>query len=312
VLIVDDDQGADHEKYYSAACDSNGVLYDTYSVQTSGSPSADTLRHYAVVVWFTGNDSITTLTATDEASLAAYFGSGGSLLLSGQHVAQDLSDRQFLADYLRCRLAEDSTGKPFVVGLTGDPIMQGDTACLGGAGGANNARGQDGILVTNGGMGCGFYKDYGDTTVQAVVRYAGTYRLVFFSCPFEAIDHSTARYVQKWTLLKRILTWFGERVPRLEERSQPAATRTSQGPALDCPTIVGGHASAWFTAPLSGTVRFSVFSASGRLISEQTAPAHKGDRLRFSVDAGQMCAGVYFVQLAAPGGQAVRKVAVLK
>ena len=45
MLIVDADGGSDYEKYYTAACDSNGVLYHTYSVQASGSPSPETLGH---------------------------------------------------------------------------------------------------------------------------------------------------------------------------------------------------------------------------------------------------------------------------
>jgi hypothetical protein len=317
VLIVDDDNGSDYEKYYTAACDSNGVLYHTYSVQTSGSPSADTLSRYPVVFWFTGNDSTTTLTPADITSLTAYLNGGGRLFIAGQNIAQDLAGDDFLSDYLHASLADDSTGKTFVLGLTGDPITQhrtnpavGDTMVLGGAGGANNAKSCDGIRPVGGAVGCATYKDYADTTVQAAIHYSGTYRLVYFACPFEAIDHSVSRYLQKWTMVARILRFFGEGVPGVEQELplpdiRPYALQVSPNPFR-------GSATVRFLAPTGGVMELRTYSSDGRLVASQSQAARMGQLLNFRLDGTGLANGIYMVQVVTPVGIYARKTAVLK
>ena len=311
VLIVDDDNGSDYEKWYRAACDSNGVLYHVYSVQTSGSPSADTLSHYPVVIWYTGNDVTSTLTPSDIASLTDYLNDGGNLLLSGQNIAQELSGNAFLADYLHAQLVTDSTGKPYMVGLENDPITDEDTMVAAGTNGANNARTLDGIRPLNGAVGCAFFKDYGDTTTQAVIRYAGSYKLVYFSVPFEAIDHSPSRYLQKWTLIRRILTWFGERVPGVEQPipvaldARPYALRITPNPFVR-------DAQVAFVAPVSGKVTLNTYTTAGRLVDTQTTAVSFGRDASFRLDGQKLGNGVYLVQLVTADGVYAQKTAVLK
>jgi hypothetical protein len=315
VLIVDDDEGSDYEKYFTAACDSNGVLYDVYSVQASGSPSAETLRHYPVVTWFCGNDSINTLTATDQANLTSYLNNAGNLFITGQNIAQDIAGDGFLDEYLHAQLAEDSTGKIYVVGIANDPITgksptAGDTMVLGSAGGANNARSCDGVRPTGGAFGCGYYKDYADTSVQAIIRYAGAYKVVFFACPFEAIDHSASRYLQKWTLVARILRYFGERVPGVAQELpgpdiKPYALKVTPNPFR-------GQALVEFIAPVSGTMELRTYSTDGRLVSSQTRTATIGQRVNFRLDGTKLANGIYLVQLVTPAGVYAQKTAVLK
>jgi hypothetical protein len=315
VLIVDDDEGSDYEKYFTAACDSNGVLYDVYSVQASGSPSADTLKKYPVVTWFCGNDSVNTLTSTDQANLTSYLGNAGNLFISGQNIAQDIAGDGFLAEYLHAEFVEDSTGKTYVAGIPGDPISgKGPTTCdtmvLGGAGGANNARSCDGVRPIGGALGSGYYKDFPDTTVQAIIRYSGAYKVVYFACPFEAINHSTSRYVQKWTLFARILKFFGERVP--------GVTQELPGPDIKpyvlkvTPNPFRGQALVEFIAPVSGKMELRTYSTDGRLAASQTGSATIGQRMTFKLDGAKLANGIYLVQLVTPVGIYAQKTAVLK
>jgi hypothetical protein len=315
VLIVDDDEGSDFEKYYTAACDSNFVLYDTYSVQTSGSPSSDTLKHYPVVAWFTGNARTNTLTATDRTNLATYLDNGGNLFIAGQNIAHELSGDPFLANYLHASFAEDSSGKIYMIGVPGDPITSdpsgADTMTLGGAGGANNSRSADGIRPANGGIGCATYKDYADTTVKSIVHYAGTHKVVFFSNAFEAINHSVSRYLQKWTLMKRILTWFGEGIPPAiaqelrEPEVRPYALKVSPNPFRR-------QALVEFTAPVSGRMEFRTFSTDGRLVASETQTAVIGQHMSFKLDGAKLANGTYLVQVKTPTGVYAQKTAVLK
>jgi len=316
VLIVDDDAGSDFEKYYTGACDSNYVLYDVYSVQTSGSPSSDTLKHYPVVVWFTGNATTNTLTGTDRTNLASFLDNGGRLLLAGQNIAQELSGDAFLTNYLHSQFAEDSTGKIYMIGVPGDPITSStdgaDTMTLGGAGGANNSKSADGIRPTGGAVGCATYKDYADTTVKSVIRYAdSTYKVVFFSCAFEAIDHSVSRYLQKWTLMRRILAWFGEGIP-------PAVSQQVREPEVRpyalqvTPNPFRRQALVEFTAPVSGRMELRAYSTDGRMVSSETKTAVMGEHVSFKLDGARLANGTYLVQVKTPAGVYAQKTAVLK
>ncbi|MBM3322468.1 T9SS type A sorting domain-containing protein [candidate division WOR-3 bacterium] len=311
VLIVDDDGGSDFEKYYKAACDSNGVLYHTYAIQTAGSPSAETLAHYPVVFWFTGNETSNTLTPTDVANLTAFLNSGRNLMLSGQNIAQELAGQSFLSEYLRAELLADSTGKPYLVGLEGDPIAAGDTMVLAGSGGANNGRHMDGIKPIGGALGGAFYKDYSDTTTYALIHYSGSYRLVFFPVPFEAIDHSASRYLQKWTLVSRILQFFGERVPGVEQPiPQP---RLNQPYAMNiAPNPFAREATVRFVAPVSGTVTLNTYALDGRLVASSSRTVRFGEDAELRIDGARLVNGVYLVQLVTADGVYAQKAAVLR
>jgi len=284
-------------------------------VQTSGSPSSDTLRHYPVVAWFTGNATTNTLTATDRTNLATFLDNGGNLLLSGQNIAQELAADPFLGNYLHATFVDDSTGKVYMIGVPGDPITSStgaDTMVLGGSSGANNSKSADGIRPAGGGVGCATYKDYADTTVKSIIRYAdSTYKVVFFSCAFEAIDHSVSRYLQKWTLMKRILTFFGEGIPPAiaqelrEPEVKPYALKVSPNP-------FSRQALIEFTAPVSGRMELRTYSTDGRLVASETQTAAIGQHMSFKLDGAKLANGTYLVQVKTPAGVYAQKTAVLK
>lgn len=310
VLLVDDDEGQNYERYYTSALDSNGVLYHIFNVHSSGSPSAETLQRYPVVIWFTGDDSSSTLTTTDQASLQSFFGNGGKLMLCGQSIAQDLASYGFLQEWLHAEFVDDSTGRPYLPGVPGDPIIDGDTMVLAGGGGANNARSSDAIRPVNGATGCARYRDYSDTACYAVIRYAGSYRLVFFSVAFEAVDHST-RYLQRWTVVKRVLQWFGERVPGIAEELLPLIDKRPYILHIT-PNPFAHQATVSFIAPASGTMELRTYALNGRLVASQTREAFLGERCSFRLDAARMANGAYVLQLVSPAGVIAQRTAVLK
>ncbi len=310
-LIVDDDLGSDYEKYFKAACDSNGIVYNVHSVQSAGSPPADTLLRYQVVIWNTGNDEATTLTTADQDALTAYLNAGRRLLLCGKNIATDIDGTTFLSDYLHASLAEDSVGKQYLVGLLGDPIADGDTMVIAGAGGANNGANSDGIRPLGGAIGGAYYKDFPDTTVQAFIHYSGSYKLVFFSGAFEAINHSATRYLQRWTLMGRIYTFFGEATPGvIEEATLPLEARS--GAVTVTPNPFARSARVQFTSPIAGPVELRVYSTSGQLVHSETRQAARGGQVGFDLSGEKLGSGVYLLKVATAAGTFGAKTAVLK
>jgi hypothetical protein len=233
ILLVDDDAGADYERWYKEAIDSLKTLYSVWSVATAGSPPLDTLLHYPVVVWFTGLDSLNTLTTTDQTNLTGYLNQGKNLVVCGQNIGQNIGATPFYSNYLHASYAVTHTATLYSVGVAGDPIggVNGDTIVTGGAGGASNATSCDGVRPLTGAYGCFRYRNYADTTVFGVIRYAGSYKVVYFGLPFEAIDHTAGRYIQKCDVMRRILTYFNEPLPGIEQE-QPLIFNTLTKPLI--------------------------------------------------------------------------------
>ncbi len=310
-LIVDDDLGLGYERYFTSACDSNRIVYDLYQTEVSGPPTSDTLRRYAVVIWNTGNDSVTSLTVAEQAALEGYLSAGGSLLLSGKKVAQNLRGSSFLADWLRAAPAVDTMGRLILVGRPGDPIAEGDTMVIAGAGGAANGADANGIRPINGAVGGALYRDYPDTTVQGLIHYRGDYRLVFFAAPFEAINLSPARYLQRWTLISRIYRFFGEATPGAEEPAPPL-------PAADRPGLVvmpnpfARTARVRFTSPVPGPVRLALYNAAGQLVHSESHATGKPGPVEFLLDGTRLNSGIYIVRATSPAGTLSARVAVLR
>ncbi|MGQ9678111.1 MAG: S8 family serine peptidase [bacterium] len=309
ILIVDDDEGQNYERYYTSACDSNGVLYHTYSVQTSGSPSADTLTRYPVVIWFTGDARTNTLSSTDQANLTTYLNGGGKLIISGQNIARELNGSSFLNDYLHAQFVADSTGKPFLPGIANDPITRGDTMVLAGGGGAGNARSSDAIRPLGDAVACARFKDYADTTAAALIRYSNNYKLVFFPVAFEAIDHSS-RYLQRWTLIRRILEWFGEMLPGVEQlppfqSHHPWALHITPNPIKQIATIE-------FTAPVTGKVELAIYTLTGRLELTRQKDVNFGEYLRMDLNTDGLPNGTYLLMLKTPAGVYAQKAVILR
>ena len=92
VLLVDDDEGAlrsysPHvESHYLQALDANGYDYTYWEIEEDGSPSFDTIRQYAAVVWFGGEfGRVKDISDAPQAeALMAYLDLGGHLFYIAQ------------------------------------------------------------------------------------------------------------------------------------------------------------------------------------------------------------------------------------
>jgi hypothetical protein len=88
VLLVDDDRFYHTEDVYRDALDQLGLSYDVWETgwgdEGRGSPRAELLRAYDLVLWFTGYDWYQPITNDEEEALAEYLDAGGRLFLSSQ------------------------------------------------------------------------------------------------------------------------------------------------------------------------------------------------------------------------------------
>jgi hypothetical protein len=104
VLLVDDDGGTDFEKYYIKGVLDSISTYIIWDITTRGTPSPY-LQKYEEVVWFTGDDSVNTLTNDDREGLKLFMDNGGKFILFSSKVQDDLleneqPDSSFFENYL--------------------------------------------------------------------------------------------------------------------------------------------------------------------------------------------------------------------
>ncbi len=104
VLLVDDDGGADFESYYTNGVLDNIASYTRWDMNKLETPTAY-LNKYKTVIWFTGDDSLNTLTKEDREGIKAYLDGGGKFILFSSKVQDDLleseqPDTSFFENYL--------------------------------------------------------------------------------------------------------------------------------------------------------------------------------------------------------------------
>jgi hypothetical protein len=241
ILFVDDDGGGSFESYWINALNAGGYSYEVWNLASKGSPPADSLNKYLIVLWTTADDygyagSPTTLTPTDQANLQTYLDNGGNLFLSSQDLLYDNSPvTSFITNYLHVAGHSDDTHPTQETGYAGDPISDGMLLNLSFP---FSNWGDD--IVSGTGATCVFentaysrsifnregpasqtddIKSHGGRQNPCgALRYpdagSSTYKVVFFAFAFEAISTTAPDPNNQQTVLANIIDWFmGDQLP---------------------------------------------------------------------------------------------------
>ena len=232
ILFVDDDGGGSYQQYFTSPLDSSGFLYDVWTYAVQGAPNDSVLGQYTLVVWNTGPDYGTTsapktLTSTDQARLMTYLDNGGNLLLSSQDLLLDNNPNTFITDYLHVAGHTDDVGDTAVAGISGDTITDGmafsvtppfynfSDYIVPGSGAAGiftvtakaSTVPRSGVQLDDNSKSGGGFADF------CALRYpasgTSTYKVVFLAFPFEGVPQSGDYPNNSYTLMQKILAWFG-------------------------------------------------------------------------------------------------------
>jgi hypothetical protein len=217
ILLVDDDDASSYEVYFTAALDTLANDYDTWTVESQGSPSASILQQYDVVLWFTGDDHTTTLTNTDQSDLATYLDGGGNLFITGQDIGRSVGESTFYSDYLHATYVQDDIDLSGLNGISDDPISDGFYLAISGGDGANNQSQPSEIDPIAPAVSI-FTYDVSATMARregaelqgmassgsgAIRMDGGTYKAVYLAFGFEAINSAADRQL----VMERVLDW---------------------------------------------------------------------------------------------------------
>jgi subtilisin family serine protease len=243
VLFVDDDGGKSYEGNFTAAIQAAGRTYDSWNVATQGSPDVLTMKAYPVVVWNTGAEYGTTLTATDETNLQSFLDAGGKLFLSSQdYLYERGSSSTFDNNYLKVSAYTNDTAPTSVTGVSGDPITNGMSITFSFPSGFTNYA--DDLTTLAAGATNIFTNSKGQP--GAVKVASGAYRAVFLAFPFEAIP-TGANPNNRETLMKNALDW-------LQNVAPPPSTYSVSGTVIDGASNPLSGVTVSYTGAATGSV----------------------------------------------------------
>jgi hypothetical protein len=212
LAIIDDDNGkflTHVEDPYREALHDLLIPYDYFDASIFGSPPLWYLQAHDVIIWFTGADFSTTLTATDEENLIEYLGQGKKLFLSSQDYVWDLKldgryPSTFLRTYLHTQNEGEDSGVNILSGVAGNPVGNGVgpiDMCWAPPSSCSLMDYADWIekdLVSE-------YAFYNENIENVALTYSGSYEVVFFPFMFEGIEDSLDRR----QVMERILEFLG-------------------------------------------------------------------------------------------------------
>ena len=329
-LIVDDDRGGTRETKLRATMDLLDELYAVWDVSTQGDPSGATLGGYPVVFWMTGDSNSTSPTTAGVTAMKNYLDAGGNLFLTGQDIAQNISERAdaaFLPDYLGIEFAGNV---PFAIanGVPGDIIGDGLDINGGAADGALNQRSPDYITLAGGSAASAVavicYK-YFPSGFDAAVHVDNGYRVVFFGFGFEAISSfvEAQGYNTRVQVIQPIISWLdpGSATGIFDDPGadiDPAAVPRGFDLAQNYPNPFNAGTVIPFTVTGASSkhVRLEIFDILGRRVQTLTDEALEPGRHQMVWNGndhrGQAVAsGIYFYRLTIPGYPAAAKKMIL-
>jgi hypothetical protein len=309
ILLVDDD-GADSFEvdYYGPALDAYGSSWATWD-RGSAAVTSDILSNFGTVVWNCGF-TFPTLDDDDRAALGAYLDGGGALFVSGQDIGWDLSDQGGAAyawyqSYLNVTFVADDTNDYTLDGVAGDPITDGLAITIQLGDGANNQDYPSDVDPMYDGEAIWAYSSTRNGGVRADT---GTYRVVYFSFGYEAINSPADRAI----VMENVLDWLDPDLTGAEEIPARALALSQ-----NVPNPFNPKTDIRFQLGHAGAVKLEVFDVQGRLIKTLAdGSMSAGDHLVTwdGTDRSGLKApsGLYFYKLAANGKSETKKMVMLK
>jgi len=207
ILLVDADTIETRSIYYETPLSQLDVECFNWRRADMGAISNRT-PGFQTVVYYTGNKTVETIPEADQVELRNFIEAGGSLLVTGQNISDDLAGSDFLTEVLHAGHQHDNVRSYQVLGIENDPVLSGKTLLLVGNQGAANQNSPASIIALGDASPMGFYANRGETV--AAVRWAlpGGGRGIFCAFGVEGISGQGGTTTRE-EFLRSALTWLG-------------------------------------------------------------------------------------------------------
>jgi hypothetical protein len=310
ILYVDDDGGGLYESFYTTPLENLTLLYDSWDRQAQGATASE-LLNYEIVIWSTGDATTGTLTPEDETDLANFLDGGGRLFISSQNLGEEIGGNPFYSNYLKASFVLANANNNILSGVSGDEITDGINLVIQGSNGAGNANSEDKISPL---AGADSIFTYTTALGNGGLKYdSGTYRMVYFAFPFEAI-HGAGSFASRDTVMYRVLFWLNPATVGIEEESSEFGVRSAEfrlNQNTPNPFNKLTAISYQLRAPSHATLK--VYDLTGRLVQTLVNEVQEAGVYQLPITDNQLPgSGIYFFKLTVNGNSAVRKIVLLK
>jgi hypothetical protein len=308
ILLVNDDVNGNYQSFYDGDLNSLGRVHDAWNQSQAGLIPESELSLYPIVIWYTGSDAQSVLTAEEQSRIENYLNGGGRLFLSSQNAGDVLGATGFYQNVLHAQHLANTVSEMMIDGVPGDPISGGTTLFMAGSGGAGNGNSSSSLNPLDPAVGIYTYPNAGS---RAALRCeTGGYKLVYMAFAFEAVT-GAAGTTSRVAVLENILDWLvstpvegrGDFKAALPNRV--AIQRISPNPFNPNTTIE-------FALPKNSSVQVAIYDLGGRLLNIILQDYRNAGQHRVLWNAEDLPSGIYLIRIVTPYGGATSKAVLLK
>jgi len=307
ILLVNDDPNGTYSNFFIDVLETLNVTYHHWSTAEKGiapALAAATETGFPIIVWYTGDEAVNSLSADEENSLIAFLDAGGRLFLTGQNIVENLpTSSTLLTNYLQVSHGGNST-QVSAAAVSGNPVTDGENLfSIAGIGGANNQTSKD-ILVPSGIAVEAIIYGTSGTDVAAVTVDDGNSKIFLTGFGFEGLVSGDPNFTPPPQLMFRTLTWFG--VPGLVSVDDEVIATVPKKFELgqNYPNPFNPETSINYVILQDASVRLTVYNILGQkiatLVDEQKSSGVHTVKWNGANDNGnQVASGLYFYRLEA-------------
>ncbi|MBC8279076.1 MAG: T9SS type A sorting domain-containing protein [FCB group bacterium] len=303
-LLVDDDGGALYEAAYMDDLLEVNQVYNLWNVARDGSPTADDLLLYGLVIWHTGMED-DPLTQEEQDAIAAYLDEGRKLFMSSENLGDALGTTAFYQDYFHATHETDHISSTTMYGVTGHALTDGTSLFL--VGGEYWPESQSSI-IPDGEAEAAYTYNNGASSVGAIT-YTGDYTLLYFAMPYECISPTTTLHTPRPDVLANIFNWF-DGFSGVE--LNPELIVTDHILCDVYPNPFNPSTTISYVLPGSGLVKAEVFNITGAKVAEVYNGHLSSGQHTFEFDGSDLSSGIYFLNIESAAGITVRKLVLMK
>ncbi|TKJ41581.1 hypothetical protein CEE37_03180 [candidate division LCP-89 bacterium B3_LCP] len=307
ILLVDDDGGAAYDSFFTAPL--TNLDYDFYLWENAqnGSPGID-LEYFQAVIWFTGDETEDALIETESEDLILYLQTGGSLLLTGQYIAEYHGLNPLLSGFLGVYYDSSNVVQFQAQGVEGDPVTGGMTVMFPGAAGAANQDSTSMISATGDGVIAMNYICANQP--GAAVRVETDYKSLFLGFGLEGVSGG-AQSTTRQEFLAAAIDWFDLSTGITLEFTE--TTPADYALVSLAPNPFNANVQFNLNLPQRSSVDFQIFNLAGQIIGSRSLGTMKSGphQVNYPFDKG-WASGIYYFAFKVGGKMEVIKGVYLK
>ncbi|MFH1862251.1 MAG: M6 family metalloprotease domain-containing protein [bacterium] len=307
ILVVDDDLGEDYEQYIASSLGEIDAVYEIWDVLESGSPGSQ-IAKYEALLWMTGDDAQTTLDSVEITYLEQYLDSGGTLILTGQGINEDLGATTFFSDYLKCSPHSNSLTQYFLNGAVANPLSSGMSLLLTGAQGAGNQNSPSSVYPLDIAEELFSYMnaEIGGISYENPVSQA---HVIYLAFGLEAVS-GMANTSTRANLLSAIFTWAQTTPVKEISESPPMPTDFTVRGVY--PNPFNPSTTLRFSIPRAEQVVLTIYDSSGRIVSQILNHRLNAGEHDVNWNASNQPSGIYFYHIKAGAWSQAGKLVLMK